>query len=257
MRKATADEIEALRSIYGDQWQNEDELAGAYRVEVTEGRCEAALHIKLPPQYPCSAPPQYQLSAPSLTRSEKQSLSAKLENIYLENVGESVIYQWVEALREFLQDRYVSGNNLKFVEKVEDSSSPKLSNNNNLKITHGEPVIDRRSIFQAHAAHITSVEQVKEVLSTLLANKKIGQATHNIYAYRVLHEGCMHEQCDDDGEKAAGGRLLHLLQATGATNVMVVVSRWRGGVNIGPDRFRHINSVARQVLQQLGFVKKK
>ncbi|KAG8246386.1 hypothetical protein J6590_086185 [Homalodisca vitripennis] len=73
--KEKADEIEALRSIYGDQWQNEDELAGAYRVEVTEGRCEAALHIKLPPLYPCSAPPQYQLSAPTLTRSEKESLS--------------------------------------------------------------------------------------------------------------------------------------------------------------------------------------
>ncbi|KAG8304049.1 hypothetical protein J6590_103391, partial [Homalodisca vitripennis] len=174
--------MEALCAMYGDQWQSEDELAGAYRVEVTEGRCEAALHIKLPPQYPCSAPPQYQLSAPTLTRT----------------------------------------------------------------------------------------------------NKKISQATHNIYAYRVLHKGCMQEQCDDDGEKAAGGRLLHLLQegrlkhlhkavdwqsksiytriiqtmATGATNVMVVVTRWRGGVNIGPDRYRHINSVARQAQQQLSFVKK-
>ncbi|KAG8246387.1 hypothetical protein J6590_086186 [Homalodisca vitripennis] len=183
---------------------------------------------------------------------------------FRENVRESFIYQWLEALKEFLQDTYVSSNNFKLVEDVEDSSSKKLNNTNSLKITHGEPVIDR------------------EVFSTLLANKKISQATHNIYAYRVLHEGCMDEQCDDDGEKAAGGRLLHLLQegrlkhlhqtvdwqsnsiytritqtvATGATNVMVVVSRWRGGVNIGPDRYRHINSVARQALQQLGFVKK-
>lgn len=31
---------------------------------------------------------------------------------------------------------------------------------------------------------------------------------------------------DDDGEQAAGGRLLHLLQMTDARNVCVVVSRW-------------------------------
>ncbi|XP_046684346.1 protein IMPACT-B-like [Homalodisca vitripennis] len=64
------------------------------------------------------------------------------------------------------------------------------------------------------------------------------------------------QHCDDDRENSARRRLLHLLQTTGVITVMEVVSRWRGGVNIGPDRFRHINSVARQVLQQLGFVKK-
>jgi len=31
---------------------------------------------------------------------------------------------------------------------------------------------------------------------------------------------------DDDGESAAGGRLLHLLQVAGAEDVVVIVSRW-------------------------------
>lgn len=34
------------------------------------------------------------------------------------------------------------------------------------------------------------------------------------------------QDCDDDGESAAGGRLLHLLQVADAKNVVVVVSRW-------------------------------
>lgn len=42
---------------------------------------------------------------------------------------------------------------------------------------------------------------------------------------------------DDDGEAAAGGRLLHLLQMTDARNVCVVVSRWYGGILLGPSRF--------------------
>ncbi|KAG8297252.1 hypothetical protein J6590_038856 [Homalodisca vitripennis] len=80
---ARADEIEALCSIYGDQWQTEDELNQAYCVAVTEGKCDAVLHIKLPPEYPSIAPPQYQLSAPTLSREDKQSLSDRLESIYL------------------------------------------------------------------------------------------------------------------------------------------------------------------------------
>lgn len=31
-------------------------------------------------------------------------------------------------------------------------------------------------------------------------------------------------------------------------NVMVVVSRWFGGTHIGPDRFKHINSAARDAI---------
>lgn len=31
-------------------------------------------------------------------------------------------------------------------------------------------------------------------------------------------------------------------------NVIVIVSRWYGGIHLGPDRFRHINNAARQVL---------
>lgn len=40
------------------------------------------------------------------------------------------------------------------------------------------------------------------------------QATHNIMAYRIWSEErqLFDQDCDDDGESAAGGRLLHLLE---------------------------------------------
>ena len=48
----------------------------------------------------------------------------------------------------------------------------------------------------------------------LYENKKISQATHNIYAYRIYNEqaNMWLEDYDDDGETHAGGRLMHLLQ---------------------------------------------
>lgn len=60
--------------------------------------------------------------------------------------------------------------------------------------------------------------------------------------------------CDDDGETAAGGRLAHLLTLLEVENVLVVVTRWYGGVLLGPDRFKHINRVARDALVRAGVV---
>lgn len=52
------------------------------------------------------------------------------------------------------------------------------------------------------------------MMSILLENNKIHHATHNIMAYRIIaqEKGTYIQDYDDDGEAAAGGRLLHLLQ---------------------------------------------
>lgn len=52
---------------------------------------------------------------------------------------------------------------------------------------------------------------------------------------------------DDDGEKWAGTRLKHVLEDTTAVGA-VVVARWYGGQNIGPIRFTHIESVAKEAI---------
>lgn len=57
-------------------------------------------------------------------------------------------------------------------------------------------------------------------------------------AYRIQRgDGVVFQDNDDDGETAAGGRMAHLLQLMDVWNVLVVVSRWYGGVKLGPDRW--------------------
>lgn len=51
------------------------------------------------------------------------------------------------------------------------------------------------------------------------------------------------------------GRLSHLLQIVDAENVVVVVTRWFGGIHLGPDRFKDINNCARGALEECGFIK--
>jgi len=116
--------------------------------------------------------------------------------------------------------------------------------------TTSEAVTEKKSIFIARAAAVTSSDQAKQFLSHLLAtDKKVAKATHNITAWRISGEnGVAYQDCDDDGETAAGGRVLHLLQLMGVWNAMVVVTRWYGGVHLGSDRFRLINQTAREVI---------
>ncbi|EED17858.1 Impact family protein [Talaromyces stipitatus ATCC 10500] len=112
-------------------------------------------------------------------------------------------------------------------------------------------VTEKKSVFVGRAA--------KAYLDYLLAtDKKVASATHNISAWRIRERKDdnierIFQDCDDDGETAAGGRLLHLMQLMDVWDVLVVVTRWYGGILLGPDRFRIINNVGKDALIKAGF----
>lgn len=127
-------------------------------------------------------------------------------------------------------------------------------------------ITEKKSIFLARACTVTSPAHAQSCIAHLLAtDRRAAKATHNITAYRIRDpststtttargmSGPTYQDCDDDGESAAGGRMLHLLQVMDAWGVLVVVSRWYGGVKLGPDRFRIINQVVREVVVKGGW----
>ncbi|XP_038858513.1 protein IMPACT isoform X3 [Salvelinus namaycush] len=237
------EEVEALSSIYGDEWCVIDEAARIFCIKITDDidypKLKACLQIILPHDYPSAAPPVYQINAAWLRGPDRKTLSNSLEELYVENTGESILYLWVEKIREFLLEKSQSTDT--------DEELP--------PIKLGETITERRSTFQPHLAPVVTPRQVRMVLDKLFENKKIASATHNIYAYRIYCEEKQSflQDCEDDGETAAGGRLLHLLQILDVRNVLVVVSRWYGGILLGPDRFKHINNSARNILVQEGY----
>ncbi|XP_054036179.1 protein IMPACT [Dryobates pubescens] len=283
-----SDEIEALSSIYGEDWCVVDEDEKIYCIKISDcldhPKWTLCLQVILPPGYPPAEPPIYQLNAPWLRGQEYVELANSLEEIYLQNLGESILYLWVEKIREVLIEKAQSSEPepdvKKTTEEAEDDAGDDflldyqpiqedpLQMLNYLTpgsqegaeelppIHHGNPITDRRSTFQAHLAPVVTPRQVKRVLEKLYENKKIATATHNIYAYRIYCEDkqTFLQDCEDDGETAAGGRLLHLMQILNVHNVLVVVSRWYGGILLGPDRFKHINNCARSVLVEHSYV---
>ena len=111
----------------------------------------------------------------------------------------------------------------------------------------------KKSVFFAHTAHVLTVEDVNRFRTFLMDAQGLGDATHNIVAYRLCPTGdssSLQEDFDDDGEHAAGGRLLLLMQKMKVYNRVVIVTRYFGGVLLGPVRFKHINDCAQEVILQ-------
>lgn len=130
-------------------------------------------------------------------------------------------------------------------------------------------VTEKKSVFLGRAVRVTSLAQAQAYLEHLTAtDKKAAVATHNISAWRIKEKKnekpragdkanpdtaeTQTQDYDDDGESAAGARLLHVMQLMDVWNVLVVVSRWYGGIHLGPARFRLINDVGRDALVKSG-----
>ncbi|RKP18730.1 hypothetical protein ROZALSC1DRAFT_5210, partial [Rozella allomycis CSF55] len=133
-----------------------------------------------------------------------------------------------------------------------------------LEIFKSDPITDRKSVFTAYACRVTDLSTVNSFRTALLRDPRVANATHNIMAYRFRRSTDKHEingnhkitgtlEIDedyfDDGETAAGRRLLMLLQNMKKINVAVIVSRSFGGIKLGPVRFKWINEAAKLVLK--------
>lgn len=124
-----------------------------------------------------------------------------------------------------------------------------------LELFMAEPITDRKSVFVGRACRISHPSEVPLVLSHLMTDRRISRAAHPIInAWRCQVGSVLHQDNDDDGETAAGGRLAHLLQILEVNNVLVIVTRYFGGIHLGPDRFKHINQTARNALEVGGFL---
>jgi len=251
-----AEEMEVLTSIFEDQWKY-NKVTNSYSIQLAK---DIELWITLNPKYPSDRPPKYELWAPNFSKAQKDLVDNRFTQIYETNQGCPVIYQWIDKLKEIA---FTTAKGKKGLKDFNDNLINQIKGPKNkqkkgtaLEIFHGPTISDRRSTFQGHACRVTESKQVKEFLENLYQNKKISQAKHNILAYRIVTgKNEMLEDFDNDGEDHAGGRLLHLLEVLDLQNVAVVVTRWYGGIHLGPDRFKHINNAARQVVSDAGFLR--
>ncbi|KAI0978483.1 hypothetical protein GJ496_008267 [Pomphorhynchus laevis] len=256
-------EIEAISTIYTDkEWKFNSLYPLTYTLSLSIDDCKSlVIEFSFPEGYPITANIHTILRSDWLTNSQIKQIEAKIKDIKRHYERCAQVYAIASGIYEYCKefvnseteddekqnDKNVKGQK----ENVEDTTDQNLLQHEvkEIEINHGELMHDRKSIFQAHLAKVDSKDDIQQVLDTLLSNKKIATATHNVYAYRIEQPKCYVEDCHDDGEAGAGSNMLRLLNILKVCNVLIVVTRWYGGINLGPDRFRDYNRCCRQLLE--------
>ena len=94
-------------------------------------------------------------------------------------------------------------------------------------------IVEKKSKFIANLFHVKSVEEAENRIKDI--KKKYHDARHNCIAYRVAENGQIIEKSSDDGEPSgtAGGPMLNILQKNNLCNLVIVVTRYFGGILLG------------------------
>lgn len=91
---------------------------------------------------------------------------------------------------------------------------------------------EKRSKFLAFAHHIESVDEAKDIIAVY--RRKYYDARHCCYAY-MLGPDRAESRANDDGEPSstAGKPILGQINSAELTDILIVVVRYYGGVNLG------------------------
>ncbi|MHB1278344.1 MAG: IMPACT family protein [Bacteroidia bacterium] len=116
---------------------------------------------------------------------------------------------------------------------------------------------DRGSRFYAYAYPVQNEEEIKAHLHEL--KEKYPDATHHCYAW-VLGADRSRFRANDDGEPghSAGTPILRQIHSFGLSNVLVVVVRYYGGVNLGvPGLIQSYGNATRLALEVSSILERK
>ena len=94
-------------------------------------------------------------------------------------------------------------------------------------------IVEKKSKFIANMCYVESIKEAEEKIKSI--KKQYYDARHNCVAYRVAENGQIVEKSSDDGEPSgtAGGPMLNILQKNNLCNVVVIVTRYFGGILLG------------------------
>lgn len=94
-------------------------------------------------------------------------------------------------------------------------------------------IVEKKSKFIANVFYVETVEEAEEKVKEI--KKKYFDARHNCFAYSVFTKDGIVNRFSDDGEPSgtAGGPMLNILNGKELTNLVVVVTRYFGGILLG------------------------
>lgn len=94
-------------------------------------------------------------------------------------------------------------------------------------------IVEKKSKFIANVFYVETQEEAEEKVKEI--KKKYFDARHNCYAYSVFTKDGIVNKFSDDGEPSgtAGSPMLNILNSKELTNLVVIVTRYFGGILLG------------------------
>lgn len=165
------------------------------------------VQMSFPSAYPVKAPRILSVSSKLYPHASKEVFEDMLASVFTPEFV--CMFEYIEVIRETYEEPEEAEDLQVQDEEIDDRDLEQHIVN---AWTPSKPLVDRKSTFIGFAAKIGSAQDFRDLLALLKEDKHIARATHNITAYRIKNDnGTVIQDCDDDGETAAGSRLLHLL----------------------------------------------
>ena len=114
---------------------------------------------------------------------------------------------------------------------------------------------EKKSKFIGYIKPINSIKEAENFINTI--KEMHSNATHNCSAYRLIENGQEYYKFDDDGEPSgtAGKPIGEILTTLGVFNVVVVVTRYFGGIKLGAGGLiRNYAKTAKLAVNEAGIV---
>lgn len=117
---------------------------------------------------------------------------------------------------------------------------------------HGE-LEDRKSVFLSHAAPVSTEEAALAFIKA--RQKEFSDATHNVWAFRLGPDSVARYSDDGEPQGSSGMPTLEAIRHSGATDAVVVVTRYFGGTLLGVGGLiRAYSGAARLALEDAGII---
>lgn len=118
-------------------------------------------------------------------------------------------------------------------------------------------IIEKKSKFIGQAYYVETKIEAEEIIKQI--RKKYSDAKHNCYAYSILENNSIITKSNDDGEPSstAGIPILNAIQENELVNVLVVVTRYFGGILLGTGGLvRAYTKATMQAIQEANITEK-
>lgn len=94
-------------------------------------------------------------------------------------------------------------------------------------------IVEKKSKFIANVFYVETSRDAEEIIKNI--NKKYYDARHNCYAYSVKNPNESIKRFSDDGEPSgtAGAPMLNIIEKNNISNILVIVTRYFGGILLG------------------------